>query len=63
MMSSEGIKNNQERQILTEACELAYVMICLNIKQAHSVFSDSKVLGSGTVLQSFYFKQPALFLP
>lgn len=46
MMSSEGIKNNQKKQILTEASELAYVMICLNIKQADSVLSDSEVLGS-----------------
>lgn len=63
MMSSKGIKNNQKRQIFTEACELAHVMICLNIKQAHSVLSDSKVLGSCTVLESFYLQPPALFLP
>lgn len=49
MMSSEGIKNNQKKQILSEASELAYVMICLNIKQAHSVLTDSKVLGSCSV--------------
>lgn len=63
MMSSEGIKNNRKRQILTEAGELAYIMACLNIKQAHSVLSDSEVLGSCTVLQSFYLQPLALLLP
>lgn len=59
MMSSEGIKNTQKRQILTGACQLAYVMICLNIKQAHRVLSDSQVLGSCSVLQSSYLHPPA----